>query len=72
MSLKDILQKIIEDKESIHLSDSEKDWDASDLLATLSERMLNRKAHLQPGMYIAEVDDGGYLGRVMYRIKQKA
>ena len=34
--------------------------------------MLNRKAHMQPGMYIAEVDDGGYLGRVMYRIKPKA
>lgn len=71
MSLKEILQKIIESGESILLSDSEKDWEASDLLNGLSERMLKTRAHLQQGMYIAEINDAGYLGRVMFKVKQK-
>ena len=72
MSLKDILQKIIDDKDAILLSDSEKDWQAGDLLSGLSERVLKTPAHLQQGMYIAEINAGGYLGRVMFRIKQKS
>ncbi|MCA9741785.1 MAG: hypothetical protein H6695_17470 [Deferribacteres bacterium] len=71
MNLKEILQNIIDSKETVALADSEKEWEAGDLLASLSDRMLNRKAHMQAGMYIAEVDEGGYLGRVMYRIKRK-
>lgn len=72
MSLKDILQKIVDNRESILLSDSERDWQAGDLLSGLSERMLKTQAHLQKGMYIAEINDGGYLGRVMFRVKQQA
>lgn len=72
MSLKDILQKIVENKETILLSDSERDWHAGDLLSGLSDRMLRKPAHLQQGLYIAEINDGGYLGRVMFRIKQAA
>lgn len=72
MSLKEILQRIVENKESILSSDSEKDWHAGDLLNGLSERMLRTQAHLQQGLYIAEISDTGYLGRVMFKIKQQA
>lgn len=72
MSLKEILQKIVESGESILLSDSERDWEANELLSGLSERMLKTRAHLQSGLYIAEINDAGYLGRVMFKVKQKA
>jgi hypothetical protein len=72
MSLKEILQKLVEKEEPILLSDNEKrDWEASALLSRLSERMLKTPAHLQPGMYIAEISDAGYLGRVMFKVKPK-
>ncbi|MFB0566536.1 MAG: hypothetical protein ACETWK_12780 [Candidatus Aminicenantaceae bacterium] len=72
MSLKEILEKIVEDDEPVLLSDNKKDWEASVLLESLSEPMLKRRAHLQPGLYIAEINDSGYLGQVLYRVKQKA
>jgi hypothetical protein len=72
MSLKEILQKIAKDKEPVLLSDSEKDWEAGALLKNLSEPMLKKQAYFQPGLYIAEINDAGFLGQVMYRIKQKA
>ena len=72
MSLKEILQKLVDDGEKILLSDSEKDWEAKDLLSGLSERMLKTRAHLQKGMYIAEINEAGYLGRVMFKIKAKS
>ncbi|MBA7622937.1 hypothetical protein ES703_30324 [subsurface metagenome] len=72
MSLKDILEKIVEEGARILLSDRNKDWEASILLENLSEPMLKRRAHLQPGLYIAEINDSGYLGQVLYRVKQKA
>ena len=72
MSLKEILEKIVEEGARILLSDRNKDWDASILLENLSEPMLKRRAHLQPGLYIAEINDSGYLGQVLYRVKQKA
>jgi hypothetical protein len=71
MSLRTILEKIIEDGNSILLSDSNKDWEASDLLANLSEPMLRTQAHLQPGLYIAEINDSGFLGQVLFKIKRK-
>lgn len=72
MSLKEILQKIVEGGESILLSDSEKDWEANELLSGLSERTLKTRAYFQSGLYIAEISEAGYLGRVMYKVKQKA
>ncbi len=72
MSLKDILEKIVKEGARILLSDRSKDWEASVLLENLSEPMLKRRAHLQPGLYIAEINDSGYLGQVLYRVKQKA
>jgi hypothetical protein len=72
MSLKEILEKIVEEGARILLSDRNKDWEASVLLKNLSEPILKRKAYLQPGLYIAEINDSGYLGQVLYRVKQKA
>jgi hypothetical protein len=72
MSLREILQKLVENGEPILLMDNEKaDWEASALLSRLSERMLRTPAHLQPGLYIAEINDAGYLGRVMFKVKPK-
>ncbi len=72
MNLKEILQNLVENGEPILLSDIEKrDWEVSALLSRLSERVLKTPAHLQPGLYIAEINDAGYLGRVMFRVKQK-
>jgi len=72
MSLKEILEKIIEDKAPVLLSDSDKDWEARALLENLSGPMLKTQASLQPGLYIAEINESGYLGRVLYKVKQKA
>jgi hypothetical protein len=72
MSLRDILSKLVENDVPIVLNDGNQDWEASALLETLSEPMLKRNAHLQSGLYIAEIDDGGYLGRVLYKVKEKA
>jgi len=71
MSLKEILEKIVKDSVPVLLSANNKDWEASALLADLSEPMLRRQAYLQPGLYIAEINDSGYLGQVLYRVKQK-
>ena len=72
MSLKEILEKMIEKEVPVLLSDSSKDWEAGALLEHLSEPMLKRAAYLQPGLYIAEINDSGYLGRVLYTVKKKA
>jgi len=72
MVLKEILEKIIEGGSSVLLSDSKsKDWEAEALIEALSETMLKRQAYFQPGLYIAEISDSGYLGHVLYRLKQK-
>jgi hypothetical protein len=69
MCLKEILQKLA-GEEDMKLYDNDKTpAQAAVLLTTLSERMLNKKAHLQPGMYIAEINDKGYLGNIMFRFK---
>ncbi len=71
MSLKDILAKLVEDKTPILLSDGDKNWEAGVLLDTLSEPILKRPAHMQPGLYIAEINSKGYLGQVLYKVTQK-
>ncbi len=72
MLLKEILEKIVGEKEPVLLSDNNKDWEASSLLKNLSVPMLKKQVFFQPGMYIALINEGGYLGEVLYRIKQKA
>ena len=72
MSLREILEKIVEDDEQVLLSNNGKDWEASALLENLSEPMLRRQAYLQPGLYIAEINDAGYLGTVLFKVKNKS
>jgi hypothetical protein len=72
MVLKEILQNLVGEQERIWLCDRKGDWIASDLLARLSEPMLKRQAYFQPGLYIALINDGGYLGEVLYRVKPRA
>jgi hypothetical protein len=71
LKLKEILQKIVEDKSPILLCDSNREWEASSLLANLSEPMLKTNAYFQSGVYIAEIDPKGYLGRVLFKVKIK-
>ena len=68
MSLKEILQKIVNDQAKILLNDGIREWDAGTLLTSLSEPKLGINAYFQDGLYIAEVDPRGYLGRVLYRV----
>jgi hypothetical protein len=70
MSLKEILQKIVSNQEAIVLNDGTKEWEANALLASLSEPRLRVNAYFQSGLYIAEVDPKGYLGRVLYRVRK--
>ena len=71
MRLREILEQMVENGTSILLSDSNRDWEVCELLENLSEMMLKQNAHHQPGLYIAEINDSGYLGQVLYRIKGK-
>jgi len=71
MSLREILEKLVETKDQILLCDSTNEYNADSLLEKLSAPMLKRKAHMQPGLYIAEVNDAGYLGQVLFKIKQR-
>ena len=71
MSLRDVLSKLVQEKTPVLLSDGNNDWEASALLETLSEPALKRNAYMQPGLYIAEINSGGYLGQVLYKMKQK-
>ena len=69
MSLREILEKLVAEKTPVLLSSQGKDWNAGELLDSLSKPMLMRTAHIQAGMYIALVNEGGYLGEVLYRLK---
>lgn len=71
MNLKEILQKIADTNEPILLCENNNEYEAGVLLQELSEPKLKVNAFYQSGMYIAEIDPRGYLGRVIYRIKQK-
>ncbi len=71
MRLREILEQIVANGNSVLLCDSNKDWEPSELLENLSEMRLKRQAHMVPGLYIAEINDSGYLGEVLYRIKSK-
>ena len=69
MSLKEILTKLAEENCPVLLCDSQSEWEAGALLEKLSETRLKTTAHMQPGLYIAEINEAGYLGRVLYKLK---
>lgn len=73
MCLREILEKLANNGDHILLCDgNNRDWEAGALLGALSGPMLRRQAHFQPGLYIAEINEAGYLGHVLYRVKAKA
>jgi hypothetical protein len=72
MKLKEILEKLVAGGDSSFLIDGQKSADAQELLSTLPERTLERQAYLQPGLYIAEINDRGFLGRVLYKLNHAA
>jgi hypothetical protein len=72
MSLKEILECIVQNNDPILLCAGEKEYEATELLQSLHPVKLKRKAHMQNGLYIAAISDAGYLGDVMYKIKHKA
>ncbi|MEN8155242.1 MAG: hypothetical protein ABFR75_14605 [Acidobacteriota bacterium] len=69
MILKEILNKIVENQQSILLCDSSNSFNAEELLASLSDTKLNIRSFYQQGLYIARIDDKGFLGDVLYRVK---
>lgn len=71
MSLKEILMKLSAERMPVLLCDSQSEWEAESLLDSLSAPRLRASAYLQPGLYIAEISENGYLGRVLYKIKGK-
>lgn len=72
MSLKDILEKLANNGNDILLCDgNNKLWEAGALLEELSGPMLKKRAYFQPGLYIAEINDAGYLGHILYRVKAR-
>ena len=70
MTLRETLQKIVDDGNTAKLVSGQDIVEPGDLLTTLSDPMLNRPAHLQPGLYIAEINEGGYLGKVLYKFSK--
>ncbi len=71
MCLRDILSQLVDEQQQVMLNDGIKDWDAGALLEELSAPMLKRNAHMQSGLYIAEINEKGYLGQVLYKVIPK-
>ena len=71
MKLREILQKIVDDGNHAKFNNDNGATDAHTLLRTLSKPKLESNAYIQPGLYIAEISESGYLGRVLFRFTQK-
>jgi len=69
MNLREILKKIIDKQETVILSNSIDSFNAKELLASLPDTKLNIRSFYQQGLYIARIDDKGFLGDVLYRVK---
>ncbi len=71
MTLKELLETLIRERTPILLKDRDQAWDAGDLLGHLAPPMLKRQVHLQPGLYIALINERGYLGEVLFKIQPR-
>lgn len=67
MELKEILESLVNSGNPSLFDINKKETNAAELLVKLPAVRLKRKAHLQPGMYIAEINDSGYLGSILFR-----
>ena len=69
MTLKEILIGLVKDK-NLLLSNAKGSFTPAVLLENLSESKLKTNSHYQPNLYIAEINESGYLGTVLYRVKK--
>ena len=67
LTLRETLQKMVTEDGSTKLTKGQDILEPAVLLATLSDPLLDRYVYMQPGLYIAEINEGGYLGRVLFR-----
>jgi hypothetical protein len=72
MCLKEALEKIVNDQQAVLLKDSRREWEAGELLSSLSAGTLKRPVHMLSGVYIAAVMESGLMGEVLYRLRAKA
>ena len=72
MILRDALEKIVRDTHPFVLKDHRREWEAGDLLTSLSGPTLMRPVHMLPGIYIAALTESGLMGEVLYRLRAKA
>ncbi|MBN1196801.1 MAG: hypothetical protein JXA62_05285 [Candidatus Aminicenantes bacterium] len=70
MSLREILSRMADDGGEIRLADQSGCYGPRELLDSLSAARLAVRSHYQPGLYIARIDEAGYLGAVLYRVKK--
>ncbi len=69
MRLREILIGIATEQETILLCNSSNSFKAKELLASLPDTKLNIQSHYQQGLYIARINDKGFMGEVLYRVK---
>jgi len=72
MNLRGALEKLVEDKAPFLLKDQCRDWEANDLLDSLSKGILTRPVHMLCGVYIAAITEKGLMGEVLFRFKPRA
>jgi hypothetical protein len=72
MCLKEALEKIVNDRQTVLLKDSRREWEADELLNSLSAGMLRRPVHMLSGVYIAAIVESGLMGEVLYRLRAKS
>jgi len=70
MTLQEILSELVNEDKALILKSNHGIFTPENLLTSLSDPQLKTAAHYQPGLYIAKVDDGGYLGEVLFRVEQ--
>ncbi|MFO7890766.1 MAG: hypothetical protein R6V04_10555 [bacterium] len=70
MTLKDVLTGLADTHQNLLLNSTEGSFTPAGLLNTLSETKLKTPAHYQPGLYIAEINEAGYLGSVLFEVKK--
>lgn len=71
MTLKDVLTGLENTHQKLLLSSRDGSFTPAGLLGTLSETKLKTQAHYQPGLYIAEINEAGYLGAVLFEVKKE-
>jgi len=71
MNLREALEKLVEDQAPFLLKDQHRDWEAADLLGSLSKGILIRQVHMLSGVYIAAVSEKGLMGEVLFRFKPR-